>query len=394
MADEVECKASSVKVRGTDGNYLKTLLPKDLERYKDKLKITLDGEKLVVNNPYESWDDEKYWNNHPTSWPNIQFGDIWIYLVESPGPFTKERLKCYKSLLAYDYFISRKVGPVFTHEISSKQEEGAIKVLKAEVRPGQAESKNSYLPWIICKKSGEIITAHCDCKAGLGETCSHAASIMFKVETAVKMGLTTDACTSKACRWNAVFGNDSLTAPVDEINFQKAKKGETTPRLEVSSTNRKPLACSSGDYMFMEAYSGFLQELKDICPNACVFKSLPKLDEEETDTACSEDSFQDDESDDESGDEQYTLFIKPNSYNNTSMHPVVPPGPPPFPLTGERLKKWGILPSDLTPHELNYVKALSVDYNEAHKFQCDTQKQIVHCGSNLENPGLLLQSLA
>lgn len=162
----------------------------------------------------------------------------------------------------------------------------------------------------------------------MGETCSHAASIVFKLEAAVKMGLTTAACTSKACRWNAVFGHNSLTAPVDEINFQKAKKGETTPKLEVSSTDRKPLACSPGDYMFMEAYGGFLQDLKDIFPKACVFKSLPKIDEEETDSACSEDNFSDDESDDEG----YALFIKPNSHNTTSMHPAVPPGPPPFPF--------------------------------------------------------------
>ena len=41
----------------------------------------------------------------------------------------------------------------------------------------------------------------------------------------------------------------------------------------------------------MEAYEGFLEQLKDICPEACVFKSLPKLDPEETDTETSQTDY-------------------------------------------------------------------------------------------------------
>ena len=37
----------------------------------------------------------------------------------------------------------------------------------------------------------------------LGETCSCAASIMFKVEAAVRIGLTSAAYTSEACRYRA-----------------------------------------------------------------------------------------------------------------------------------------------------------------------------------------------
>lgn len=68
-----------------------------------------------------------------------------------------------KNLEAYEYFVSRKVGCVYSHKV---QKDADVFVLKAKVRPGQAESQNSYFAWLIAKSSGEIITAHCDCKAG------------------------------------------------------------------------------------------------------------------------------------------------------------------------------------------------------------------------------------
>jgi len=39
----------------------------------------------------------------------------------------------------------------------------------------------------------------------LGEVCSHIGALLFKVEIAVKMGLTQTSSTSKACQWNNSF---------------------------------------------------------------------------------------------------------------------------------------------------------------------------------------------
>lgn len=41
-------------------------------------------------------------------------------------------------------------------------------------------------PWVIAKKDGEIITAHCDCAAGLGECCSHVGGVLYEIEDAVR----------------------------------------------------------------------------------------------------------------------------------------------------------------------------------------------------------------
>lgn len=42
----------------------------------------------------------------------------------------------------------------------------------------------------------------------LGEVCSHVAALLFKVETAVKLGLTVKSSTSQACEWNKTFRKD------------------------------------------------------------------------------------------------------------------------------------------------------------------------------------------
>ena len=41
------------------------------------------------------------------------------------------------------------------------------------------------VPWVIAESDGQIHAAHCDCMAGLGETCSHVASLLWTVAAGV-----------------------------------------------------------------------------------------------------------------------------------------------------------------------------------------------------------------
>ena len=59
--------------------------------------------------------------------------------------------------------------------------------------------------WIADTLDAYIIAAHCDCMAGLGETCSHVAAVLFKVEAAVCMGYISSAFTDEPCRWYECF---------------------------------------------------------------------------------------------------------------------------------------------------------------------------------------------
>ncbi|KAH3838540.1 hypothetical protein DPMN_111948 [Dreissena polymorpha] len=38
-------------------------------------------------------------------------------------------------------------------------------------------------PWVIANKDGMVEPVHCDCKAGLGETCSHVGALLFHIES-------------------------------------------------------------------------------------------------------------------------------------------------------------------------------------------------------------------
>lgn len=60
----------------------------------------------------------------------------------------------------------------------------------------------------------------------LGESCSHVAAIMFKVEAAVRLGFTKLACTSEACKWNNYFVKDVEASTIRNIEFysEAAKK--------------------------------------------------------------------------------------------------------------------------------------------------------------------------
>ena len=57
----------------------------------------------------------------------------------------------------------------------------------------------------IIEPDGQIITAHCQCMAGLGEVCSHVGAVLFKLEACTSLGYNTVFCTSKPCAWIKVL---------------------------------------------------------------------------------------------------------------------------------------------------------------------------------------------
>ena len=67
----------------------------------------------------------------------------------------------------------------------------------------------------------------------LGESCSHVAALLFKVEAAVRLGYTRRACTELPCYWNNDFVKKVKPAPVHSIQFYKKSATKT-----VSQRNR------------------------------------------------------------------------------------------------------------------------------------------------------------
>ena len=79
--------------------------------------------------------------------------------------------------------------------------------------------------WIIVRKEGPILSAHCSgCMAGLGECCSHIASLLFYVEcwTRIHGKL---ACTEVKCAWLLSSNvKDIRYSKAEDINFTSATK--------------------------------------------------------------------------------------------------------------------------------------------------------------------------
>ena len=78
--------------------------------------------------------------------------------------------------------VSGFITTVKGHIIASKF------VALAKVRQSQRMNDSLIPIWIITEKEETILSAHCQgCKAGLAESCSHIASILFYVGAWMKI---------------------------------------------------------------------------------------------------------------------------------------------------------------------------------------------------------------
>jgi len=51
-----------------------------------------------------------------TKWPTVLYGGVYNHLIESKGRYTQQSLRAFKSLEAFNYFISEHVRAVLFHE--------------------------------------------------------------------------------------------------------------------------------------------------------------------------------------------------------------------------------------------------------------------------------------
>ena len=94
-----------------ESEYYLNLGSEDKKRYKEKL--TLSNRKLLRDSNVldVGWKEEVHYLL------NLCFADIFIYLINTPSDYTKENLKAYQSLEAYNFFIFGHVHDVLYHQI-------------------------------------------------------------------------------------------------------------------------------------------------------------------------------------------------------------------------------------------------------------------------------------
>ena len=93
--------------------------------------------------------------------------------------------------------------------------------------------------WIITAKDGTINCAHClGCKAGLTESCSRIASVLFYLEAWTKVNGRL-SCTQIKCPWILPsFANKVEYSRVRNINFKSAKKMKADLDETVENLNK------------------------------------------------------------------------------------------------------------------------------------------------------------
>ena len=140
-------------------SYFESLDYASQKRYVEKLKMR----EVEIPDPYSIADD--LWVDNPAKWPNLEFGDIYVYLINTKGMYTKESLKAYKSLEAYNYFYNGYVQTVHHYTLTQ-----GICVLKARVNPSQKAPDKGHLAWMVVNSGSDleccIQGGHCTCMAG------------------------------------------------------------------------------------------------------------------------------------------------------------------------------------------------------------------------------------
>ena len=92
-------------------NYFESLNENDKLAYRKK--ITLESGETLPD-PYSLRND---WIEDVDALPEVSWEDVTHYLIETPSIYTKGKLKAYKSLEAYDYFVCGRVQKCYYHAV-------------------------------------------------------------------------------------------------------------------------------------------------------------------------------------------------------------------------------------------------------------------------------------
>ncbi|XP_074614405.1 uncharacterized protein LOC141874140 [Acropora palmata] len=182
--------------------YRVTLALERRKSYDEKLKLIENIDPYNVSN--------FLFSDSMELWPEIEFPDIANYLIFSTSSYTKEQLKAYKSLDAYNYFVAGWVRCIFVGKATDN-----IKILIGKVNHSQRMNETPLKPWVAATNEGTVVTAHCNCMAGLGGACSHVGAILFAVEAGVRIKRST-TCTSVPCKW-------LMPTPVIAVSYQELR---------------------------------------------------------------------------------------------------------------------------------------------------------------------------
>lgn len=206
-------------------------------------------------------------DNGMKHWPPLNIVDI-IDFFRKQNVETEKLLSEYKAGKAYDYYKTEWLKEIHYNSLnqfsSSHPGIGDFCLLRAKCTPSQRIHDPEHEAWVCAsKESGEILAAYCNCAAGyvslffpfcilffvlseniwlcliqayynsnnvilfrLCQSCNHVAGLLFRVEAAVKSGLTNPTCTSEKATWVIPASKTAVSlTPISSLDIQVHKYG-------------------------------------------------------------------------------------------------------------------------------------------------------------------------
>ena len=103
--------------------------------------------------------------------------------------------------------------------------------------------------------------------------CSHAAALLFKLETCTQLELNKTASTSELCAWKR-SRKQAEASPLKKIDFTRPKVGSLPKEFPSCGQSECPYSYSDPSLNENSDNSIKLNQLKLIAPNAAIFTSI------------------------------------------------------------------------------------------------------------------------
>ena len=147
------------------------------------------------------------------------YPDIIVNLLYTTSFVTLKEVHNYKSLASYKCFTAGWVLDIaWRHYVDSD-----CTLVTGKVRHSYS-SKTPLRPWVIVRSNGSVVSGHCTCMAGQGETCSHVGALLYWMEARVRIRENTP-CTSQENKWLMPSSvKDIPYLMLKDIDFTSAEK--------------------------------------------------------------------------------------------------------------------------------------------------------------------------
>ncbi|XP_029730491.2 uncharacterized protein LOC109425600 [Aedes albopictus] len=156
--------------------------------------------------------------DHNTLPECVTYESIIEYALHKKSSYTGESMHCFKAVEAKQRFESGMV------KLVEGTIQGGEHVIRGKVMHSMSMNEPNLNPWIIIK-AHEIVSAHCDCTAGIGEVCCHVGAILYYLTKIHHSSLAKQACETSVTDVEQQWGRpkktlrENLQQPVEDMDF-------------------------------------------------------------------------------------------------------------------------------------------------------------------------------